>query len=366
MGEIRKRGRVWWIRYCRDGRRYEESSHSDKYEAARDLLRVREGDVAKGMPVTSQTSRFKFEDAATDIENDYAVNARRSIDDLKRRIKLHLKPYFRGRRMGGITASDIKAYTKQRLDAKASAGEINRELAALKRMFTLAVKDSKLMVRPYIPMLAEHNVRAGFFERDEFERVRANLPAALRPMVAFAYLTGWRIRSEVLKLQWRQVDLKAGTVRLDPGTTKNKQGRLFPFGDHLPELRQLLEEQRRLTTSTESARNLICRWVFHRNGRQIKNFRKAWTLACDAAEVQGRIPHDFRRTAVRNLERAGVSRSVAMQLTGHKTEAVYRRYAIVSEADLGEGIEKLAGLSAGTIGGTKQKKGRVKRFRQKA
>ena len=76
------------------------------------------------------------------------------------------------------------------------------------------------------------------------------------------------------------------------------------------------------------------------------------------------IPHDLRQTAVRNLERAGVSRSVAMQLTGHKTEAEYRRYAIVSEGDLGAGVEKLAGVSSGTIGGTKKRIGRVARFRQ--
>lgn len=91
-------------------------------------------------------------------------------------------------------------------------------------MFTLAMHAGRILLRPHIPMLAEHNVRTEFFERDEFERVRAHLPEALRPMVTFAYLTGWRIQSEVLKLQRRQVDLKAGTVRLDPGTTKNRQG----------------------------------------------------------------------------------------------------------------------------------------------
>ncbi|HYS18212.1 MAG TPA: tyrosine-type recombinase/integrase [Candidatus Binatia bacterium] len=89
--------------------------------------------------------------------------------------------------------------------------------------------------------------------------------------------------------------------------------------------------------------------VFHRNGKPIKDYRSAWQNACEAAGLPGRIPHDFRRTAVRNLERAGVSRSVAMKLTGHKTEAVYRRYAIVSEQDLHEAAAKLATTERGRV-----------------
>jgi integrase len=266
--------------------------------------------------------------------------------------------------MATITSADVRAFTKRRLDAKVSAAEINRELAILKRMFTLAIHGNKLMVRPHIPMLQEHNVRTGFFEREDFDKVRANLPAALQPVATFAYLTGWRIQSEILKLQWRQVDLEVGTVRLDPGTTKNRDGRLSPFGQALPELRQLLEEQKAATKAIEAAKNLICQWVFHRNGRPIKSLRKAWENACVAAGVPGRIPHDLRRTAVRNLERAGVSRGVAMQLTGHKTESVYRRYAIVSERDLGAGIEKLGQFAAGTIPGTKSRSGKVRRFKK--
>ena len=88
--------------------------------------------------------------------------------------------------------------------------------------------------------------------------------------------------------------------------------------------------------------------MFHHNGEPIRDFRTAWKTACPNAGLPGRIPHDFRRTAVRNLERAGVSRSVAMKMTGHKTEAVYRRYAIVSEQDLREAAVKLATSEQGS------------------
>jgi Phage integrase family len=147
----------------------------------------------------------------------------------------------------------------------------------------------------------------------------------------------------VMPLQWRQVNLAAGVVRLEPGTTKNDEGRQFPFGK-LPELQQMLTLQRRRTNEVQTRTGKSVPWVFHRNGIPIRDFTKIWRIACRAADVAGRIPHDFRRTAVRNLERAGVSRSAAMKLTGHKTESVYRRYAIVSESDLAEGVQKLARL----------------------
>jgi integrase len=131
--------------------------------------------------------------------------------------------------------------------------------------------------------------------------------------------------------------------RLEPGTTKNDEGRTFPFA-LLPPLKALLESQKANTEALQHSIGQIIPWVFHRNGRRVRHYRKAWKNACLAAGVPGRIPHDFRRTAVRNLERAGVPRSVAMKLTGHKTESIYRRYAIVSEGDLSEGVKKLAAL----------------------
>lgn len=123
----------------------------------------------------------------------------------------------------------------------------------------------------------------------------------------------------------------------------------FPFAA-LPALGALLRRQRERTDSLERAQARIIPRVFHRGGAPIRDIRAAWKTATEAAGLGGRIPHDFRRTAVRNLERAGVPRSVAMKLTGHKTESVYRRYAIVSEADLSAGVAKLAALHEGEAG----------------
>jgi integrase len=212
-------------------------------------------------------------------------------------------------------------------------------------MFSLAVKSERLQRMPHIEMLREADPRRGFFERDEFEAVRAHLPAYARPAASFSYLTGWRLRSEILPLTWRQVDFRAGVVTLDPGTTKNREGRTFPL---IPELRALLADQRATTDALQKRINAIVPWVFHRteHGRPLKGFTKSWRAACRAAGLPGRIPHDFRRTAVRNLERAGVPRSVAMAMVGHRTESIYRRYAIVDEAMLREGGAKLAAYSA--------------------
>ena len=137
---------------------------------------------------------------------------------------------------------------------------------------------------------------------------------------------------------WAQVDFAGGFVRLEPGTTKNNEG-AFPL---IPELRALLERRQAITRRCERAQARIIAHVFHRYGRPIKSLRRAWMTACREAGRPGLLLHDLRRSAVRNLERAGISRSAAMKLTGHKTEAVYRRYAIVAESDLRDAGTKLA------------------------
>ena len=167
-----------------------------------------------------------FDELARDLITDYEVNRRKSLPMMAGKIRNHLTPFFTGRRVHAITTADVQAFIQQRLGEGASNAEINRELAALKRMFSLGLRAEKIAKKPYIPKLEEDNARQGFFERWEFDAVLAKLPAFLRSPLTFAYLTGWRVRSEILPLTWDRVDLDTGTVRLYRGTTKNKDGRI--------------------------------------------------------------------------------------------------------------------------------------------
>jgi integrase len=373
MGEVRQRGNIWWIRYYRNGKRYEESSGSDKKGVAIDLLKIREGDSARGLPVTPKIGRLRFEEAAADVENDYRANGKRSLSHVKTRTTNHLTPFFGGRRMTSITTADVRAYIASRQEAKASNAQINRELAILKRAFRLSLQAGKLLTMPYIPMLKESNARTGFFERKQFEAVRAALPPAMRPITTLAYHTGWRVPSEILPLEWARVDRERHVIRLDVGSTKNAEARTFPYGD-LPELHEMIEAQWIEAKRAEKERGIICPWVFHDDtgesflgrGNACRDlFRTAWRKACIAAGCPGRIPHDFRRTAVRNLVRAGVPEKTAMQLTGHKTRCVFDRYDIVNEADLQSAVSRLA-AATGTEKGQLGTAAQVTQFRKVA
>jgi integrase len=114
-----------------------------------------------------------------------------------------------------------------------------------------------------------------------------------------------------------------------------------------------------------AASGVLCPWVFHRDGKPIEAFLTAWATACAAVGVPAKIPHDFRRTAVRNLVRAGVPEQTAMKLTGHKTRSVFDRYDIVNKQDLHDAVGKLAGAGtklAGTKQGQSRDDGRVAPF----
>ncbi len=346
MGSLYKRGSVWWIKYYRNGRPIRESTATDKEMEAKRFLKLREGDVATGRLIIPRVERIRFEELAQDYLNDYQTNRRRSLPKARRNVR-HLGKVFGGCRVANITTADIRTYITKRQQDGISNASINRELTALRRMFNLALQAEKIRHKPHIPHLEENNVRQGFFEEEAYRSVLRQLPEEIKPVASFAYITGWRIPSEVQPLTWAQVDFKGGVVRLEPGTTKNREGRTFPM---FPELRVLLEAQRAYTERIQREQDRIIPWVFHRQGQPIRTFRRSWLTACRLSGQPGRIPHDFRRTAVRNMVRMGIPERVAMQLTGHKTRSVFERYNIVSEGDLQEAGRKLTGTIPGTVG----------------
>jgi integrase len=269
-------------------------------------------------------------------------------------VRVHLRPFFGLLKARALDSEYVQRYVtarrepsrrampngKTRTIPSAKNGTINRELALLRRAFNIGKSATPPLVSfvPSIPTLKENNVRKGFFEDAAFISIRRELPEDVRPVATFAYYTGCR-RGEILGLRWSQIDFAERAVRLEPGETKNRDARTFFM---VPELYEVLSIQKEIRDCYFPD----CPWVFTRAGQRIRDFNSAWKSACIKAGLVGsdgkpeKLFHDFRRTGVRNLIRAGVPERVAMMISGHRTRAVFDRYNIVSESDLREAARR--------------------------
>jgi len=337
MGTIYKRGKTYWIQYYRNGKPYRETTKSKKEADAKRLLKKREGEISEGKLPGIYFDRVKFDELAEGFLRDYRINERKSLDRAERSTG-HLKRYFEGYRVPDINSPKIEDYIETRLEEGAANATINRELSALKRMLNIGARQTPPKVDrvPYIPMLKENNIRKGFFEHAEFLALRDELPDYLKGFVTFAYKTGWRM-SEITDLTWNQVDLDNGIVRLEPGETKNDDGRTVYLDEELQGVFNGQWEARKKSRK-------LTPYVFpNMDGTGlISDFRGSWQTACTDANIGKKLFHDFRRTAVRNMVRAGIPEAVAMKISGHKTRSVFDRYNIVNDADLQLAAQKQA------------------------
>jgi integrase len=336
----RKTASTWWIQYSVRGARFRESSGSQSRSDAENLLKQRLQAAARGEPFGRNAGRTTFEDLARILIEDYQTHARRSLERVEDALG-HLAGFFGGILATEITNDRIASYIDWRREQRAAAATINRELAALRRAFRLAQKAGKVAFRPEISMLIENERPAGFFEAGQFRAVLENLPEYLKPVIQTHYITGWRIGPEILTRRKHHVDLELDKLRLDPEETVGGEGRSFPL---TPELREILAKQLERTKELERETDRLVPWLFHPDGKPIKDFRKAWALACKRGGVTGKTPSDFRQTAVRNLERASMARQAAMAMVGHRSDSIYRRSPLADETMLKESVAKLVAL----------------------
>ncbi len=340
MGSVFKRpgSKYWWLKYYRNGKPYQESSKETLKWRAIKLLQKREGNIAEGKLPGIHFEKVLWDDLKKLYLNDYKVNKKRT-EKHANILARHLADHFEGMRVMNITSNHISDYIEKRLDEdEVKPATVNNELIALKRMFNLGKEHRPPLVNdvPKITMLEENNIRTGFFSKSEFVTLRNRLPQYLYAVITLGHTYGFR-KSEILNLTWDRVDRHNRILRLEPIDVKNKEARTIFLNDECWELIKAQWEARK-------ARKIISPLVFLNSTGTgpIVDFRKCWATARkDVPELKGKLFHDLRRTAVRNMVRAGIPQKTAMLISGHKTDSMFRRYNIVDENDLKAATAKL-------------------------
>lgn len=228
-------GKICWAKYYVNGKPVRESTQTEKETEAKRFLKDREGSAVKGQPILPRVERIRYEEAAEDLRTHCKTTGERDLVEAETRLA-HLDASFQSRRISAIEGAEISRYIAARQGEGAANGTINWELGLFSRLLRLAYKNKKLLCLPIIERLKEAKPRAGFFERGQFEAVKRHLRSDLQVAVPIAYAFGWRMQSEVLTLKREQVDLGACTIRLEPGTTKNDDGRLVYLTPQFVEL----------------------------------------------------------------------------------------------------------------------------------
>ncbi len=297
----------------------------------------------------------RISDLADLVVADYEANRRKSITSASQ-LSAFWKNFAGDQPSEHVTGDLLKGWAREWQDSEGlSNGRVNRRMSFLLRGFRLALEAEppKVERAPRWRKLKEAPARSGFREWEEFLQIREILPAHARIPVTIQYWTGMR-SGEALGLEWEQVRLdhraRMVTIILAGTDTKTSEPRLVVMGGDLYET---LVMWYRLTR--EQFPN--CPWVCHLQGLRLQSIRTAWRTACvklgfghwenpsgkyvSQRRYRGALLHDFRRTGVRNLVRAGVPEKVAMRISGHKTRSVFDRYHIVNEEDLIEAGRKV-------------------------
>ncbi len=334
-GTIYRRGNIWWMQYYVRGRLVQESTGFTDKADAENLLKQRIGNAAAGRHVGPE--RTTIADLCNLVLENNRLRGLRDAQHVEWRYKANVAPLLGRLPASRFGQAQVRQYVASRRAADASNASINREFAIVRRGYKLGAQEDPPLVhsQPVIPVLEENNVRQGFLEQDEYERLLEELPEDLKALFVCGYHTGAR-KNELRRIQWEQVDFDGGVIRLPASQTKTKKARTLPiYGD----MRRWLEHQRMTCPPG-------CVWVFHgARNHPVDNHLNGWSEACRRVGLPELLFHDLRRSAVRNMKRAGIQDKVAMDISGHRTRSVFDRYNIIDEADVrgaGERLEEYA------------------------
>ncbi len=331
-GERRSAG-VWWWKVGRarmsTGCRAEEEAQRWAVER---LVEMRRGHL-----VGAKAVALRWDDLERMLLDRWEADGRRGMMQSVARLR-HLRRAFAGWRVEAITTDRVTAYAVRRRAEGAAVGTVNLSLAILRRGFSLAREAGRIDAIPIIHRLPGALHRTGTVERGDLDAILATLAPKYRPVIEALYWSGWR-EGEILGLIWQRVDLSAQEMRLD--TSKSGQPRVLSFAA-IPALRDLLQLQH--------DRRGFGPYVFPGRAQMRMDrtaLQKAWRTACRSVGCPGLLIHDLRRTAVRDLRRAGVPLAVAMGAVGHADLATHQGYSIVTREDQDAGMSALVALRAG-------------------
>ena len=352
-GLIKIRGcRFWYAQFYTDGRQIRVSTRTEVKEKAKKELRRLMGDTERGLIPENEVRRVRYSDLRAALLQNYVERGNKSLQTtadgsetiwglkpldefFDYKPSKNNEPEKSGVPLTQITTDASREFARMRLDEGVSNDTVNGSLRLLRRMLNIAHEDKKIQVVQKIRLLKSSPARKGFLAKEQFDSLVSFLPVNLKPLVTFLYYCGVRL-GEAKQIEWRQVDLRGALIRLEEDQTKNSEARSVPLPDVL--VRML----KRIGPGEGS--------VF-----DATNLRKAWCKACVAAglgtltEVEGKpdprytglIIHDLRRSAIKNLMNVGVNEKVAMEISGHKTRAVFDRYHIVDTEDVVDAMRRL-------------------------
>ena len=333
----------WVLKYyTQTGRRVQEYTRlpKEKKATALKLLKVRLATVIQGKPLP-YPRKVSIEDLynALLLHTQAQGRSRKSVAAVKWHWA-HLCPVFRDLLATELTTEHLNSYIAQRREADAKNATINRELATLRRCFTLAYESSppRVLLVPHFPHLDESgNVRQNFVQDGQYTQLAFLCEKEglwMRAMFEVDYRLGWRV-GELLNLRVRHVDLSARFLSMDPDLTKNKKAHKAPIST---EMYALLAQ---CVAGKQPDDYVFTRDKGRYNGKPVRDFRASWDRVRRGIGKPKLLFHDLRRTAVRNMDRQGTPQTVAMKITGHKTRSVYDRYNIGDERDLKLAAERM-------------------------